>query len=349
MLLCKEQLAPDNRANEATGPDVGTRMPEGKLVIRFGIECNIHSLNSFNVTKNNVSDNPEKTTRNIPARSRRDAMDLALALASQDIHATIAKTDEGWRLEVEEFEYEGSLKTIELYRKENRHWRGWNWHQHFPYSGLWFHWGSVFWCATILTLYYWNKVRFPQLEEFGIMDNTAIGNGQWWRLFTAITLHADVSHLAANVSTGFLLVGIAMASYGPGFGLSAAYLAGAGGNLLGLFIYPVTHKSLGASGMVMGALGLAGVQTIVHWQEHSPIGNRRILRSLAAACAILILLGFSPNSDVIAHVGGFIFGCLLGVMLQRFPKWLRQNTTVNQVCVLLLLAWVVFTWKLAVR
>ena len=324
-------------------------MLPSKLVIRFVIEFDIHSLNKLNLAKNVVSDNLEKTTKTISARSRREAMDLALALTSQEIHPTILKEDDGWSLEVEEGEYNRALSTIELYRKENRNWRGWSWQQHLPHSDLWFHWGSIFWCAAILTLYYWNKVRFPQLEGFGLMDSTAIRSGEWWRLFTAVTLHADVSHLAANVSTGFLLLGITMAAYGPGFGLTSAYLAGAGGNVIGLLIYPATHKSLGASGMVMGALGLAATQTLLHWKRNSPLRNRLILRSFAAGCSILILLGFSPNSDVLAHVGGFICGCIFGISLQLTPKWLRQNTIVNQVCVLLTVAWVVFTWRLAIR
>ena len=282
-------------------------------------------------------------------RSRREAMDFALALASQEIHPTISKDDDGWALEVEAAEYEKAILTIERYRVENRNWRGWNWQHHLRSSDLWFHSGSIFWCAAIVTLYYWNKVRFPQLEALGLMDSIAVRAGEWWRLFTAVTLHADVSHLAANASTGFLLLGIAMATYGPGFGIAAAYLAGAGGNLAALWFYPEQHRSLGASGMVMGALGLVAVQTLVHWRQTSASRKRLVVRSFAAALSILILLGLSPNSDIVAHVGGFAFGCVLGCALHLIPKWFRQNTVINQSCVLLTLAWVIFTWWLSMK
>lgn len=320
-----------------------------KLVIRFVIEFNIHSLNYRNLTKKSVSDNVENTTRHIPVRSRRDAMELALALASQSIHPTISKTENNWSLEVDEAEFESANRIIEQYRQENRNWRGWKWQHHLPVSDLWFHAGSIFWCATIVTLYYWNKIRFPQLETLGIMDSAAVNAGQWWRLFTAVTLHADGAHLAANVSTGFLLIGIAMASYGAGFGLAAAYLAGAGGNLAALFIYPTTHRSLGASGMVMAALGLAATQTVIHWKRNLSLRNRLIIRSFAAAVSILLLLGLNPNSDVIAHVGGFVFGCVLGCALHLLPRSVRENTTLNQICVLLTVSWVIFTWWLAMN
>jgi rhomboid protease GluP len=275
-------------------------------------------------------------------------MDWALALASQSIHPTITNND-GWSLEIEESEYERASRTIEQYSYENRYWRGWSWQHHLPHSSFWFHAGSIFWCVAILTLYYWNKVRFPQLEGLGLMDNVAVGKGEWWRLFTAITLHADVSHLAANISTGLLLLGIAMAAYGPGIGLMMAYLAGAGGNIAGLLIYSSGHRSLGASGMVMGALGLVAVQTFAHWKQDLSSGKRLVVRSFSAAASILMLLGFSPNSDVVAHLGGFVSGCLLGCILHVLPKWVRKSSTINQSCALLTVGWVILTWWLAAK
>ncbi len=322
-------------------------MPAGNFVIRLEIECNISSLNDYKLTKKSFSHNMESTIRYIPVRSRREAMDLALALASQAIEPTILKTEEGWALEVSGTEYEKALQTIEHYRRENRYWRGWSWQHHFVKSGIWFHWGSIFWCAAVLTLYYWNKVRFPQLEAIGRMESARVQSGEWWRLFTAITLHADISHLSANVSTGFLLLGIAMATYGPGFAVIASYLAGAGGNFAALGLYPITHRSLGASGMVMGALGLIAVQTIAHWRQNFALSNRLVLRSFAAAVSIFILLGFSPNSDLVAHGGGFIFGGVLGCGLQMLPNSIRRNSAINQICILCTVGWVILTWWLA--
>ena len=61
---------------------------------------------------------------------------------------------------------------------------------------------------------------------------------------------------------GFLFVGLVMGRYGPGVGLLAVYLAGVGGNLAAWLVYGESHRGLGASGMVMGALGLLTVQSV---------------------------------------------------------------------------------------
>lgn len=45
-------------------------------------------------------------------------------------------------------------------------------------------------------------------------------------------------------------------------GLLAAYLAGVGGNLATWLVYGDNHRGLGASGMVMGALGLLAAQSV---------------------------------------------------------------------------------------
>jgi rhomboid protease GluP len=289
------------------------------------------------------ADNLENSIRRIPARSHRQVMDWSLALASQGIEATISK-DEGWSLIVTETDFAKAIETITQYKRENR---GWNWRQPLPGSGLLFHWGSIFWCFCILWIYFWSADRLQQLQSIAFMDNRAVAAGQWWRLFTPITLHADVAHLAANVTTGFLLVGLAMARYGPGIGLLLAYLAGAGGNVAGFFFYDKMHRGLGASGMVMGALGLIAVQSFPGWKRFSR-ATRLGLRALGTGTLLFILMGTTPGTDVIAHFGGFVFGAVFGLMMNSAEK-VSQNSTANKIALLLLAGWVLFTWQLALR
>ena len=71
----------------------------------------------------------------IPARSRRQAMDWSLVLVSQGIETTIdySENGDGWGLLVAFPDYEKALRTIELYRLENR---GWPWRQQQPHAHL---------------------------------------------------------------------------------------------------------------------------------------------------------------------------------------------------------------------
>ncbi len=280
--------------------------------------------------------------REIPARNKRQVMDWSLVLTSQEIETTISR-GENWALLVAELDYEQAVTAIELFEKENR---GWNWRQKLPGTGLIFHWGGLAPCLLFAAFFFLSESQISSLKILGLMDNKAVAAGAWWKLFTAVCLHGDAAHLIANVTTGFILFGMAMARYGAGVALLAAFLAGAGGNLAGFVIYPETHRGLGASGMVMGALGLLAVEGIAAWRTTR--ATHLIRRGLAAAILVLVLMGFSEGTDIIAHVGGFVFGAVFGLILHFSPKMIRREFA-NAICVVTLAGLIILTWWLALR
>ena len=281
----------------------------------------------------------------IPARSRRRAMEWGLVLASQGMEAIIDKSPEGWALLVDSRDYDRARAALRLYQRENR---GWQWRQPLPQTDLLFHWGSVGWVVVVAAVYYWSAVAFPEVRNAGILDSLKVREGQWWRLWTAITLHQNMPHLMANATTGFILIGLAMAHYGAGVGLLAAFVAGAAGNAADLLVYSQPHQSLGASGMVMGALGLVTVQSFSFWRKY-PIGRRLFFRAFAAGVLILALIGFSPDSDIVAHVGGFIAGTVFGCGLGCAPHARCRRGLANAAAILTLAVLLLATWRLALR
>lgn len=165
----------------------------------------------------------------IPARSRRQALDWSLVLASQGIaHAVEHDETTGWALAVAGADHEKAITQIRLYIIENRQWR---WRRPVIQPGLFFDWSSAAWVFLNILFFWWSDAR-ADLRTRGMMDGVAVAHGQWWRLFTATWLHAGIPHLALNMVFGFLFLGLVMGRYGPGVGLLAAYLAGAGGNLV---------------------------------------------------------------------------------------------------------------------
>lgn len=288
---------------------------------------------------------PEGAAPLIPARSKRQAMDWGLALASQDIAATVEHTEAGWVLVVEPLELERARAILAQYQWENR---GWGWRREVGEMGVIFHWGALVWVLGIAAFYYGSVVRYPWLQSAGAVDSRAVAAGQWWRLFTAVTLHENLTHLMSNATTGFLLLGLAMARFGPGIGTLAAYLAAVAGNLAGLFIYHSPYNSLGASGMVTGALGLVTVQSFAQWRQSrrtAPLA----LRAAAAGVLLLVLIGFSPESDLVAHVGGFVAGAAFGLALNWTTPGSLQRTAPNVLSGLALAALLSTTWLLARR
>jgi len=323
----------------------------------------------------------ETDTVRITARSRREALDWSLVLLSQGIEPIIdyGEQDAGWGLVVPAHDYENARTALHLYQLENRRWP---WRRELFQPGLLFDWGSLAW-AGLLVVFFWMETR-SDLRLAGVLDAAAASRGQWWRLFTAVWLHADLAHLAGNAVLGFVLLGLAMARHGTGAGLLAAYLAGVGGNVAAWLFSPGSHLSLGASGMVMGALGLLAIPLFrprsarpraavpnrvaplrdgaaaldtgeprsPQIQGGPPRTTRRALRYVVSGVLggvlLFVLLGLSPGTDVVAHAGGFISGVLLGALM-RFIPGLARKPKANLLGGLLFVLLVLWPWWLALR
>lgn len=254
----------------------------------------------------------------IPARGERQAMDWSLVLASQEIRCAIhpPSATMGWALEVDSRDAGPALRSLRQYHRENRRW-------HTPLAPgaqhLVFHWGVLLWCLLLLVLARAVDAPGSLLRERAIFDTAATATGEWWRPLTATFLHSGIDHLAANLTTGFLLVGLAMGRYGVGPALLGTLLAGVGGNLLAWLWRGRDYLGLGASGVVMAALGMLSVSLAAD-ARHGRISPAVLLRSVLGGIFLFILLGTAPHSDVLAHLGGFLSGAALGLPLALLPR-----------------------------
>jgi rhomboid protease GluP len=273
-------------------------------------------------------------------------MDWSLALISQGIAATIKHdaAGAGWQLEVSAQDGQKAFQTLRQYHQENR---GWPWHNAIPLTRAHFDWFGLTW-GLLLAWCFWLESVNPDFKRAGIMDTSAVLAGQWWRVFTAILLHADLAHLAGNLSIGILLFGLAMGRFGTGAGLLTAFLAGAAGNLASLLLNAKPFYGLGASGMVMGALGMLSAQTL-RWGGKSGASLKQRLAGVAAGIMLFTLYGLAPGTDMAAHLGGFIAGLLLGVGLVFLPEEFLHSRKTNIASSFLLLALLAVTWGLALK
>jgi rhomboid protease GluP len=270
-------------------------------------------------------------------------MDWSLVLASQGIEATIdyAEDTSDWGLIVEEHEMDKALQSIQLYRLENRRWA---WRHQVLSPGLLFDWASVLW-VVLLCIFFWICQINLDIRDAGMMNAAKVGGGEWWRLFTAMWLHADVAHLAANATLGLVLLGLTMGRYGTGIGLLATYLAGVGGNLVVWFVAFQTPgrgsvASLGASGAVMGSLGLLAAQSFT-WRPRTPQNVKLLITGVLGGLMLFVLFGLDPSTDVRAHLGGFLTGLLLGAVLSLLPP---QHSRLNVAAGLVFLLLVLCPW-----
>lgn len=173
----------------------------------------------------------------------------------------------------------------------------------------------------------------------GLQSDRVLFHGEWWRIITALTLHADIAHLASNLVAGMAIT-LALGQWtGTGNALMMTLGSGALGNCLTLILRTSSPiLSLGASTAVFGGLGaLSAMPGALH-------GRRRWL-PLATGIVVLGLYGAGEaRTDVLAHVCGFIAGWGIGrmrVLLNRRvpPKAVHESTRLFLVCLCPVLAW----------
>jgi rhomboid protease GluP len=136
-------------------------------------------------------------------------------------------------------------------------------------------------------------------------------DGELWRTVTALTLHAGVGHVAANAVACVVFVTAVCRVLGPGVGLWLTLLSGALGNGLNALLRGAPHSAVGASTAVFGAVGILGALQFTKRARFGPAGRRAWI-PLAAALGLLAMLGTGRESDVLAHLFGFLAGIVLG-------------------------------------
>ena len=140
---------------------------------------------------------------------------------------------------------------------------------------------------------------------------------EWARAGTALFLHADAAHLAANA--GFTLVFASLLGKRTGSGLALLLIIWTGtlANVLAALVRPYFVLSIGFSTALFAGVGcLSGFMACC--------SRPKALLPLAAGLAILALLGTEgDNTDYLSHTAGLLAGMMTGflaaVFSQRMP------------------------------
>jgi membrane associated rhomboid family serine protease len=181
---------------------------------------------------------------------------------------------------------------------------------------------SLYLCVWLMAGFYVIQMRGPGWwETCGTASSKAIMAGQWWRAFTALTLHADLGHLGANLAAGLVYAVFLLPIFGAGWTWIFILLAGGLGNLLNAWGYrDVEHLSIGASTAVFGALGVL----VGTGDPHEPI-------------------------DTTAHLFGLIAGMPLGVAGIALHLGRRTPPLMQTILAWAATAFLAFCWLLAAR
>jgi rhomboid protease GluP len=180
----------------------------------------------------------------------------------------------------------------------------------------------------------------------GRVDGVLIREGEWWRSFTALTLHSGLKHIAGNLGFGSLFGLLAGRVVGPGVAWLGIVLAGGAANILNTILLESSHRSIGASTAVFAALGL--VSGFV-WRGKLMAQNRWPYRigPIIGGIALLAYTGTGgENTDIGAHLAGFICGFVSGILLIRVADKLNDQQ-LQKNCGILAIAIIALSWIMA--
>ena len=195
--------------------------------------------------------------------------------------------------------------------------------------------GCVVYALVLLVVPWLMSNGLVRLDAFdlGELNAARVQAGQWWRAWTALTLHLDGPHLAANLAAGVWFGYLAARQMGSGLAWLLTITGAAIANLLEGLLGPAGHQAVGASTAVFAALGAMSAYA---WRERFAL-PQRWARRWGPLIAGVILLGWTgaggegTDVDVVAHLAGFAVGALLGAtaalpryrrVLPRAPQWL---------------------------
>jgi membrane associated rhomboid family serine protease len=261
--------------------------------------------------------------------SRRECEDRAFMLGAVGISSEIVPHEDHFALHVAQTEAGRARGHLAQYEVENKplppapptrplH----------PYAWV----GCLGYAVCLFGVAYALSNGLVRLDAFqtGELDAARVQSGQWWRAWTALTLHLSGPHLAANLGAGIWFGYLAGRQLGVGVAWLLIVAGGGIANLLEGLFGPPWHQSVGASTAVFTALGLMAAYT---WRERLRLPQSWVQRwgPLVAGVVLLGWLGTAgKETDVTAHVLGFALGVLLGIAaalpavserLHRIRQW----------------------------
>lgn len=176
--------------------------------------------------------------------------------------------------------------------------------------------------ANISSFFYWNGPFGIASKLPGSVDEV-LRNHEYWRLVTAIFVHADLSHLLSNAIPltffSYLLFGYFGSLVFPCISLLAGTLV----NLLSILTYPPGSQLVGASGVVYWMSGFWLTMFFLIERRYSVF--HRILRALGFALITLFPTTFDPSVSYRAHAIGFGIGILFAaIYFLRRKKFFQE-------------------------
>jgi membrane associated rhomboid family serine protease len=187
-----------------------------------------------------------------------------------------------------------------------------------------------------------------KLYDLGGSLGLAVASGQYWRLFTAMFLHAGLLHLAFNAYALWIFGQIVEQELGRVRFLTTYLVTGLFASAASYAFQPnPLTVGVGASGAIVG---IFGAFVAFNWRRrHTALGAAR----LRSAIFILVLnavinVGLAGAIDWRAHVGGLVSGLFIGFAAEGFGRFRDSRATFVLGCVIVIVVTVgLVLWQTA--
>jgi membrane associated rhomboid family serine protease len=161
-----------------------------------------------------------------------------------------------------------------------------------------------------------------RIVDLGALVPCLVDQGQYWRLFTVMFLHANLIHLAFNMYALYLFGNLIEDALGTLRFLGIYLLCGLLASVTSFSFSQPLGIAVGASGAIFGLLG---AWVAYNYRRRGTALASANLRSALMIVAINVFLGFSiAGIDNFAHLGGLASGAAAGWLAEGFgPRNVR--------------------------
>lgn len=162
---------------------------------------------------------------------------------------------------------------------------------------------------------YWHSEISPYLA---LSYQSGIAKGEYWRLLTALFVHADMKHLLSNTPLFIVFSWYLRSYFGylafPTIPLTVGILA----NYFTVSRYDPQTQLIGASGMVYGIVGMWMLLYLFFETRYSFLN--KLMRVLGFSLVMMFPTTFYPQVSYLAHGVGFVLGLVFAIPIVLLNK-----------------------------
>ena len=174
---------------------------------------------------------------------------------------------------------------------------------------------------SVMLLLFFSMICWREPEWFQLLEaipRQVRVEGEYWRLFTAIAVHADLRHFLANALFFTFFTYLLYGYFGVWVHPFGMLILGAFTNYCSLLTYSPDTRLVGASGVVYLMAGFW--LTLYVLIERTRSFSRRLLHAVGVGLVVLIPTNLSPEVSYRTHAIGCGTGVLAAVGYFQFRK-----------------------------